>query len=240
MTTQDRFIDHGTLPTGIPRVLHQFMLGLYTAMPGEIVAYDAATRRADVRGALAIMVKDDAGQEEPIDRPVISNVPVLLPSSGFMGRMGGFLLSFPLKAGDPVQLLFSMRGLAQWKLTNGRLEVGDKAPIPDVDSLLSERDAIAIPGFGPEADNLPPEGWPSVAITAGDDSLTMIVGQRPCRRYGCHQAPHDRNGRYANQVDVWRLTDCGCSRILRMAAKWGHYDGQGGRPSCTRRGVHIV
>ena len=39
MTTQDRFIDYGTLPTGIPRVLHQFMLGINTAMPGEVVRY---------------------------------------------------------------------------------------------------------------------------------------------------------------------------------------------------------
>ena len=52
MTTQDRYIDYGTLPTGIPRVLHQFMLGINTAMPGEVVRYDAATRRADVRGQL--------------------------------------------------------------------------------------------------------------------------------------------------------------------------------------------
>ena len=58
MTTQDRFVDYGTLPTGIPRVLHQFMLGLNTAMPGEVVRYDAATRRADVRGQLALVLDD--------------------------------------------------------------------------------------------------------------------------------------------------------------------------------------
>ena len=50
MTTQDRFIDYGTLPSGIPRVLHQFLLGINTAMPGDILSYDAEKRRADVRG----------------------------------------------------------------------------------------------------------------------------------------------------------------------------------------------
>ena len=178
MTTQDRFVDYGTLPTSIPRVLHQWLLGLYTAMPGEIVAYDAATRRADVRGALAVMVKNGR-LEEPVDRPVISNVPVLFPASGFMDRMGGFLMSFPLKAGDSVLLLFSMRGLAQWKLTNGRLAVADKAPIPDVDSFLAERDAIAIPGFGPEMGHLPPEGWPSVEVTVEDDNLLRLRVKDP-------------------------------------------------------------
>ena len=58
MTTQDRFVDYGTLPAGIPRVLHQWLLGLYTAMPGEVVSYDAANRRADVRGQLAVVLHD--------------------------------------------------------------------------------------------------------------------------------------------------------------------------------------
>ena len=97
-------------------------------------------------GALAVVLNDGT----QVDRPVISNVPVLFPASGFMDRMGGFLQSFPLMPGDPVLLVFSMRGLARWKLTNGRLSIGDMAPIPDVDSMLSERDAIAIPGFGPK------------------------------------------------------------------------------------------
>ena len=156
-------------------MLHQFLLGINTAMPGDILSYDAETRRADVRGALAVVLNDGT----QVDRPVISNVPVLFPASGFMDRMGGFLQSFPLMPGDPVLLVFSMRGLARWKLTNGRLSIGDMAPIPDVDSMLSERDAIAIPGFGPEAGNLPPEGWPSVEITVEDDNLLRLRVKDP-------------------------------------------------------------
>ena len=138
MTTQDRFVDYGTLPTGIPRVLHQFMLGLNTAMPGEVVRYDQATRRADVRGQLAVVL--DTGEQ--IDRPVISNVPIVYPVAA------EFALLFPLAVGDSVLLVFSMRGLSRWKATHGMAA-------PDTEGMLSQQDAIAIPGFGPPGFHLP-------------------------------------------------------------------------------------
>ena len=153
MTTQDRFIDHGTLPTGIPRVLHQFLLGLYTSMPGEVVSYDAVNRRADVRAALAIVLNDGT----QVDRPVISNVPVVFPAGQ------NFLLTFPLEPGDPVLLVFSMRGLSRWKATHGMTA-------PDTEGMLSQQDAVAIPGFGPVGAYVPP-----VEIEAGADSLAMTV-----------------------------------------------------------------
>ena len=151
MTTQDRYIDYGTLPTGIPRVLHQFMLGINTAMPGEVVRYDAATRRADVRGQLAVVL-DDGTQ---IERPVISNVPIVYPVAA------GFALLFPLEVGDPVLLIFSMRGLSRWKATHGMTA-------PDTEGMLSQQDAIAIPGFGPPGFHLP-----DIHITSDLAGLTI-------------------------------------------------------------------
>ena len=151
MTTQDRFVDYGTLPTGIPRVLHQFMLGLNTAMPGEVVRYDAATRRADVRGQLAVILDDGA----QINRPVISNVPVVFPVAA------DFAMTFPLAAGDSVLLVFSMRGLSRWKATHGMAA-------PDTEGMLSHQDAIAIPGFGPAGAH-----EPDIRITSDADGLTV-------------------------------------------------------------------
>ena len=151
MTTQDRFVDYGTLPTGIPRVLHQFMLGLNTSMPGEVVRYDAANRRADVRGQLALIL-DDGTQ---IERPVISNVPVVFPVAA------EFALLYPLEVGDSVLLVFSMRGLSRWKATHGMTA-------PDTEGMLSQQDAIAIPGFGPAGAH-----EPDIRITSDTDGLTV-------------------------------------------------------------------
>ena len=151
MTTQDRFIDYGTLPTGIPRVLHQFMLGINTAMPGEVVRYDAANRRADVRGQLAVVM--DTGEQ--IDRPVISNVPVVFPVAA------EFALLYPLEVGDSVLLVFSMRGLSRWKATHGMAA-------PDTEGMLSQQDAVAMPGFGPAGAHMP-----DIRITSDNDGLTV-------------------------------------------------------------------
>lgn len=151
MTTQDRFIDHGTLPTGIPRVLHQFLLGLYTAMPGKIIRYTAFNRRADVRGQLAVILEDGT----QVERPVLSNVPVVFPVAD------EFALTFPLAVGDPVLLVFSMRGLSRWKATHGMTS-------PDTEGMLSQQDAMAIPGFGPVGAH-----EPDIRIASDGDGLTV-------------------------------------------------------------------
>ena len=72
---------------------------------------------------------------DEVTRAPVRNVPVVFPSGG------GFALTFPLRKGDPVLLVYSQRGLARWKKAPG-------VSTPDVDGFFSEKDAIAIPGFG--------------------------------------------------------------------------------------------
>ena len=127
------------------------MLGINTAMPGVIVSYDAINRRADVCGALALIL-DDGTQ---IERPVISNVPVVFPVAA------EFALLYPLAVGDSVLLVFSMRGLSRWKATHGMAA-------PDTEGMLSQQDAIAIPGFGPAGAH-----EPDIRITSDADGLTV-------------------------------------------------------------------
>ena len=88
-TTQDRGKSYGNMPTGIPRVLDQHARRLYTSMPGTVVSYDATNRRADVRGSLDVVLADGT----QVERPVISNVPVLFPGGAnfiFTLSVGGW------------------------------------------------------------------------------------------------------------------------------------------------------
>ena len=110
----------------------EWVKGLYTAMPGIVTTYDAATRRASVQPAIDLLTIDDRLEV----RPVIPDVPVVWPTAG------GFTLLAPLATGDPVLLVFSSRGLTGFKRMHAR-------SAPDIDRLLSMSDAIAIPGFGP-------------------------------------------------------------------------------------------
>ena len=150
-STEDRLTDYGTLPAAIPRVLRQWLLNLNTAMPGEIISYDATTRTASVRGQISV----ELGDGRQVERPVISNAPVWFPMAG------GFAMLFEPQVGDSVTLLFSMRGLSRWKQTHGM------AP-PDADGMLSYQDAIVFPGLGPAGSHTP-----DVRITSDMDGLTF-------------------------------------------------------------------
>ena len=101
MTNKDPGVEYDNSPNVFPFMLEQYTKRLYTAMPGEIVSYDADKRRATVRGSLQVVMYDGGTQ---VERPVIINVPVVFQQSL------GFLQAFPLVEGDSVLLVFSMRG----------------------------------------------------------------------------------------------------------------------------------
>ena len=125
-------IDYTHLPGAFRFALRQLLKGVNTCLPGEVLTYDAGRQRASVRPAVSLLTTDG----QTLVRPTVADVPVLFPSGG------GFALTFPLMPGDPVLLVYSQRGIGGWK-RNYR-----QAP-PDPESFFSERDAIAIPGFGP-------------------------------------------------------------------------------------------
>ena len=135
MSSMNPGADYSNIALSLRFAIRQSLKELYTCTPGVVKSYDAETRRAEVMGALKMVTT--GGYE--VTRKTIRNVPVVFP------RGGGFELTFPLAKGDPVLLVYSQRGLAEWKKT---LDVST----PDVDGFFSERDAIAIPGFGAGAD----------------------------------------------------------------------------------------
>lgn len=111
------------------------LAGVYTAIPGVVVGIkNLGQMRVDVQPS--INLRDMDGQETS-PRQVIENVPLQMP----LTETGG--LSFPIKKGCPILIVFSMRGLDVWKKGNG---------LPDMPSdmrKLSMRDAIAIPSIYP-------------------------------------------------------------------------------------------
>ena len=137
-------------------------LGQFTAMPGEIVRYDAATRRAVVRGAIDQAWTPKGGERQFRPRPLVRNVPVLHPYGG------GYRLHFPLLPGDPVLLVYSCRSLKDWKKTHRR---GPTTP----SGVMLEMDAIAIPGFGPAVPD-PPAASGMVLQTADGEVYLSISG----------------------------------------------------------------
>ncbi len=102
-------------------------------LPGNILAYNASTRRARVQPANKMTFNDGRA---PADYAPIDDVPVILPSAG------GYTMTLPVANGDPVILVVSDRGLAEFKKT---FQAGS-VPEDGIDHTL--RDCVALFGFG--------------------------------------------------------------------------------------------
>lgn len=89
---------------------HQ-MAGVNTCIPGIVVSVDDLNSlMVSVQPTVNMKFKDGQVQEYPS----ITNVPLLMPSSSTSA------VTFPISVGDPVLIVFSMRGVDNFKLGNGR------------------------------------------------------------------------------------------------------------------------
>jgi hypothetical protein len=126
-------------------------------LPGVVVAYDSASQLTDVKPQISDTFEEEDGTVSNIDIPVIVNVPVIFPAGG------GMRITFPVRTGDTVWLMFSDRSLDAW-LSAG----GDTAPADLRRHHLS--DAVAIPGLHPN--NAAWSDADTSVITLGSDSGT--------------------------------------------------------------------
>lgn len=132
MSNQQKEVVYDRASLAIPFAIEQWMKGVWTAMPGVVDSYNRATRRAKVSPAISAEFTDGSVQK----RGLLVNVPVVSPACG------EYLITFALESGDPVLLVFSMRGLSTFKK---EFELGSSPG----GSMFAASDAIAIPGFGP-------------------------------------------------------------------------------------------
>ena len=154
MSNRDADARYEHLLQGVPFVTQQLMLQVHTSIPGIVTAYDAATRRARVQPAVHMMLSPVGDPYapfaacEPMEKPIILDVPVIFPSAG------GYTVHFPLLPDDPVLLLFSERDIDNFKQT---LESGQ----PLSGDIMEVKHVVCIPGFVPFEDDptvvIPPE-----------------------------------------------------------------------------------
>ncbi len=117
--------------SGLLNLISTVLSDVHTSMPGTIVSYDPATRRAVVRPALSKQLAD--GRVLPA--PEVVSVPVIFPTGS--GGLAG--MTFPVASGDGVMLHFSERSLEAWHTAGG--------PIPDDPRSFDLSDAVAVPGL---------------------------------------------------------------------------------------------
>lgn len=130
MTNINNELTYLNFEQSIEFILTQFKKDINVALPATIQSYDSQTKRATVIPAVQKKLTDDT----LISYTPISDIPVVMPCGG------GYTLSFPVKTGDTVLLVFCQRGIDGFKKN-----FSESAPS---DSLMDIHDAVAITGFG--------------------------------------------------------------------------------------------
>lgn len=128
------------------------LLGCWVSLPARIESYDHQTQRASVKPLLR--------RQDGESRPVITGVPVMFP------RSADASITFPIKPGDGVLLIFSDRSLDLWLARGGEVT-------PDDPRAHSYNDAIAIPGLYPFTEQSPAENNDDLLVRRGAIRLRL-------------------------------------------------------------------
>ena len=145
-----------TIQVGVEAALER----INTAIPGVVEMYDATTKRARVRPALQF--RNRRGEHHP-SVPLV-DVPMLMSSAG--GENGKTIV-MPVVKDDFVLLLFSQRGIANFK----RLWEPDVEPTRV--GFFSLQDAVAMPIMGPK--EITPAVDEAIVIQHDDGELYLAV-----------------------------------------------------------------
>ena len=120
---------------------------IHTAYPALIIEYDPMTKRARVQPALRRVRANPDGSRDEMPKPPILNVPVRQTA------VGKHLMHQEIQEDDVVLLVFSERGLTQFKAAWGEIAT------PSLGAVLQERDAMAIPWGSEDIEPIRDTGW---------------------------------------------------------------------------------
>lgn len=112
---------------------------VWTAIPGLVTSADLAAQTVSVQPSIMGSVTDRVGNKVNQPLPLLINVPIVWP------RGGGFALTFPVKAGDEVLVVFASRCIDSWWQSGG---IG--VPIESRMHDLSDGFAILAPTSQPK------------------------------------------------------------------------------------------
>ena len=144
-----------TLAGLLTTALDTSMRGVRVALPGRIETYDPVTQTCSVQPLVKDGVIDETGVRTPERLPIVASVPVC-----FLGS-GAFSITWPIKVGDTVLLVFSSSSIDRWLALGGEVD-----PIDDRRQHIT--DAIAIPGLRDLGHVLPSSAVdPSAMVISG-------------------------------------------------------------------------
>ena len=145
----------------ITNTIQRNLKAVHTAMPGKIVAFDAAKGVATVQPVM----KYKKPNGETIDFPQITGVPVVFPQ----GASQNVTVAFPVKAGDGCLLVIAEQSIDYW-------QYGQET---DTDLSFDITNAICIPGLFSKANGAVKEACDknAVVLDANGTKVTVKAGE---------------------------------------------------------------
>ena len=152
-----------TTPTtreALDRVLEAGRRSLHTCFPAKVLAYDASQQTVDVEPQLMRELSDDDGALGYETLPTLYDVPIQWP------RAGAFVITFPIKAGDYVEILCAEQSTLVWR------DLG-KVSEPGLSQPHGLNGCIAKPGWYPDTQKLSGVSTSDLVIGNEDGSSTI-------------------------------------------------------------------
>jgi len=87
--------------------------GVWTALPGQVTAFDAAALTVEVQPTIKIIQQLQDGTYQAVQMPLLLDVPVVFQ------RGGGATLTFPIAVGDECLVVFANRNIDGWWQSGG-------------------------------------------------------------------------------------------------------------------------
>ena len=116
--------------------ISQYLNDTCTSIPGYVHEYDTTANTCSVQPSVKMTLPNGSN----INYPILGNASVIFPSTPRSA------ISFPIKKGDPVLIIFSQRSLDSWQVSDG-----DQIVNPQDARVHNLSDAIVIPGLFPNA-----------------------------------------------------------------------------------------
>lgn len=135
-----------TLETAIQTAIDSFSKELHTCLPAIIQSIDTVEQTVDAQPTIKRKIKNILE-----DLPLLTGVPIRFP------KCSDFSMTWPIKTGDYVMIIFAERSIDNWLINGGLQNPGDIRK-------HSLSDAFAIPMMYPQTDK----------ITSFDDTNLQI------------------------------------------------------------------
>lgn len=89
------------------------LLETWTSTPAIIQDFNPGDGTCSAQPAIKSLVRDQKGNTSWVELPILIKVPVMFPMAG------DFAITFPVKKGDEVLIIFAARCIDQWWLNGG-------------------------------------------------------------------------------------------------------------------------